>query len=80
MWAMPDFTSCEALNCEREGQRLELYQVYFTDDTDTFPCPVNEGMWAEYRVGDEYRMQIGRFIHIPRCETITVPPQQGGGA
>lgn len=76
-WAALDFTPCAALNCEREGSRSALYQVYFTDDTDTFPCPVDESMWAEYRVGDDYQMRVGRFIHIPRCETIT---SEGGAS
>lgn len=69
-WPTLDFTPCATINCEREGTHDELYQVYFKDGETTFPCPVSPDLWGEYRPGDAYQIQMGLFVHTPRCETI----------
>lgn len=69
-WAALDFTPCPEIGCEREGMHSERYQVYLSYDDVYFGCPVAFAMWGEYRRGDRYVIQIGRFLPIPRCETI----------
>jgi hypothetical protein len=62
-----DFVPCNALYCEREGQHYESYSVQFSKDVY---CELPQPIWAEYRVGDFYHLDVGKYIYIPRCETL----------
>lgn len=54
--------SCQKGEQERQGQRVELYVVTFTEDGDTKPItyePKTEREFTSFHVGDPHKLKIG---------------------
>lgn len=62
-----DFIPCAHLYCEREAPHVETYSVQFSKNVY---CALPQWQWEEYRIADNYTIDVGKYIYIPRCDTL----------
>lgn len=63
-------SNCNALGCEREGDRDEDYILILVRNDNEFSCEVDEAEWRNADRGDEYTVEVGRVGGGERCNTL----------
>ncbi len=58
------------LGCEREGQRIADYLVYFQADGDQYTCNLDQQQWASMAVESTWTFQVGVISNQPDCDSL----------
>ncbi len=71
-WPMTNITrSCtNALGCEREADRYELYTVQFVSEGEAFECEVSADVWASIQEGTSWTLNFNAITGNPDCNSL----------
>jgi hypothetical protein len=70
-WPQTNITrTCSNLGCEREGQRIADYLVYFQSEGDQYTCNLDEQQWSSMAIESTWKFQVGVITNQPDCDSL----------
>lgn len=59
------------IGCKRENKRYATYSVSLVDNRkETYQCDYELERWLAINQDYAYRLVVGQYIHIPRCDSL----------